>query len=400
MTIENKIKPDYKLWDLLKYFLYLGFTGFGGPIALVNYMYRDLIENRKWISEQDFKDGLALSQLSPGPMAAQLAIYLGFVHYRYLGASLVGLAFIMPSFLMVLILGIIYKEFGGATWIQAIFYGVSSAVIGIISLSIYRLIIKTLGNINIQSFKDKWLLWLVFFITLLITLGTKREDIVVFILAGVLYMIVKVPPKWIKPRYYNFVLLVIPSLTNWTLEDKKLWDIFLFFLKSGAFVFGSGLAIIPFLHSGLVVEYGWLSDAEFIDAVAVAMITPGPVVVTVGFIGYLVAGLSGACIASLATFLPCYIFTVLPAPYFKKIVKNKSIKYFVEGITVSVIGALTGAVVIMAYKTFISSTNQVDYISILITLITLVFLLKYKVKEPIVIVITAIMGFIVKTYFI
>lgn len=125
----------------------------------------------------------------------------------------------------------------------------------------------------------------------------------------------------------------------------------MFFTKAGAFVFGSGLAIVPFLHQGVVTDYGWLSEHEFLDAVAVAMITPGPVVITVGFIGYLVAGFPGACVAALATFLPCYLFTVIPAPYFHKYGKNPSIKAFVDGITSAVVGALAGAVIVIAIRT-------------------------------------------------
>jgi chromate transporter len=162
--------PQYKLWDLVKYFFYLGYAGFGGPVALVGYMHSDLVENWGWISEDDYKEGMALAQLSPGPMAAQLGIYIGFVHYGVLGATLTGLAFVLPSFLMVLILGIAYKAYGGLAWMQAIFYGVSAAVIGIIAISIYKLTVKSISKFDLQAIQKNSLLWLLYAIGLIFTL--------------------------------------------------------------------------------------------------------------------------------------------------------------------------------------------------------------------------------------
>ncbi|HEX6169022.1 MAG TPA: chromate efflux transporter, partial [Chitinophagaceae bacterium] len=162
--MEQETKPIYSLTQLTKYFLKLGTIGFGGPVALVGYMHHDLVEDRKWIPEEEYKQGLALAQLAPGPLAAQLGIYLGFVHYRVLGATLAGLAFIMPSFIMVVLLGMAYKLYGGIYWMQAVFYGVGAAVIGIIVMSCYKLTIKSIGKLDIRSLKDKYLLWLLFII--------------------------------------------------------------------------------------------------------------------------------------------------------------------------------------------------------------------------------------------
>jgi len=303
----------YSLKDLIIYFLKLGTLGFGGPVALVGYMHRDLVENKKWISEDDFKEGLALSQLAPGPLAAQLSIYLGYVHYRLLGATLVGIAFVLPSFLMVLGIGYAYILYGGLPWMQALFYGIGAAVIGIISIGSYKLTTKSIGT-------DK-LLWLICIVVAATTFITEKEIIWIILLAGVVVWLVKAPPNFLN---YSTNVIVSLALLEFfpALTESKLWQIGWFFTKAGAFVFGSGLAIVPFLYGGVVKEYHWLNEQQFLDAVAVAMITPGPVVITVGFIGYLVAGVSGACVAALATFLPCYLFTVIPAPYFKKIWKK------------------------------------------------------------------------------
>jgi chromate transporter len=387
MFMESK--PTYSLTALIKYFLRLGSTGFGGPVALVGYMHKNLVEEKKWVSEEEYKQGLALAQLAPGPLAAQLGIYLGFVHHRIIGATLAGLAFILPSFIMVVLLGMAYKLFGGLPWMQAIFYGVGAAVIGIIIISCYKLAIKSIGKFNLQSFKINWLLWLFFLAAAIITFITENENILLFLGAGFLYMFVKAPPKIAGNKLANYVVLL--QIGFWDFQYSTLQKIAIFFTKAGAFVFGSGLAIVPFLHSGVVVENHWLTEQQFVDAVAVAMITPGPVVITVGFIGYLAAGFPGACVASLATFLPCYLFTVIPAPYFHKIAGNKPVKAFVEGITAAVVGALAGAVIVIAKRTII------DVPTAAIAIVT-IFALLYikKIQEPYIILAAAIIGIIFK----
>jgi chromate transporter len=371
----------YSLKDLVVYFLKLGTWGFGGPVALVGYMHRDLVENKKWISEDDYREGLALSQLAPGPLAAQLAIYLGYVHYRILGATLAGIAFVIPSFLMVLALGFAYVTYGGISWMQAVFYGVGAAVIGIIVMSSYKLTSKSIG-------KDLWL-WGIFLVLAITTYIAEEENLFLILAAGVLIWFVRVRPKIFQTAStFSPILLEIAAPVA---SSNKLLDIAWFFTKAGAFVFGSGLAIVPFLYGGVVKEYGWLNEQQFLDAVAVAMITPGPVVITVGFIGYLVAGFPGACVAALATFLPCYLFTVIPAPYFKKYGKNPAIKAFVDGVTAAAIGAIAGAVVVIGKRTL------VDIPSIIIALIVILILFRFKkLQEPIIIAAAALVGILLK----
>jgi chromate transporter len=387
---EKNLNPGYTLKQLILYFLKLGYSGFGGPVALVGYMHRDLVEERKWIPETEYKDGLALAQLTPGPLAAQLGIYLGYVHYRILGATLCGLAFVLPSFLMVVGIGIAYKMFGGLPWMQAIFYGVGAAVVGIISVSSYKLTEKSIGRFNIISFGKHWILWLFFLVAAVVTILTQQEEVLLMVGAGLLYMFLKAPPNWFNnTSVSNSVFLF--DIGFWHFELETLGQIALFFTKAGAFVFGSGLAIVPFLHGGVVSDYHWLTEHEFIDAVAVAMITPGPVVITVGFIGYLVAGFPGAVVAALATFLPCYLFTIIPAPYFKKYAKLPGIKAFVDGITAAVIGALAGSVIVIGIRTI------KDIPTALIAVATIVILLRVKkVKEPYIILVAAIIGLVLK----
>lgn len=375
-------QPRYDLKQLVLYFLKLGTIGFGGPPALVGYMHRDLVEDRKWIKEEDYKEGMALSQLAPGPLAAQLAIYLGYVHYRVLGATLTGVAFVLPSFFMVLALGFFYVRYGGLPWMQSVFYGVGASVIGIIAIGTYKLSKKTLG-------KDV-ALWIIFSVLAVTTFWFEQEIISLILGSGLVYWFLKT--KWQNPALSISLLPFLLQTPVVMRDDEVLKQIGWFFFKAGAFVFGSGLAIVPFLYGGVVKEFGWLSEQQFLDAVAVAMITPGPVVITVGFIGYLTAGVPGATVAALATFLPCYIFTVLPAPYFKKWGKHPAVKAIIDGITAAAVGAIAGAVVILAKR------QITDLTTVLIAITTFVALMRFKnLKEPIVIILAGILGLVLKS---
>jgi chromate transporter len=380
-------QPQYSLWQLVQYFLKLGTWGFGGPIALVGYMKRDLVDERHWITDSDYKEGLSLAQLAPGPLAEQLAIYMGYVHYGILGATLTGLIFPLPAFLMVLAIGWAYKLYGGLPWMQAVFYTVGATVIGIIANSSYKLTVRTIG-------KD-WLFWAIYIVSAAVTVITESEKILLILGAGILVWWVKAPPKNLGNSNRLSGLVITPFLatlaTTPTATSGTLWNIFTFFGQAGAFVFGSGLAIVPFLYGGLVNDLQWLNAQEFLDAVAVAMITPGPIVITVGFIGFLVAGWAGAIVATLATFLPCYLFTIIPAPYFKKHGKQPGVAAFVEGVTVAAIGAITGAVIVLGRR------SLVDIPTIVVAIISLILLLTFKKKlpEPLIVLASAVVGLVI-----
>src|SRR5258707_2110870 len=385
-TAQASERVPYTLWKLVRYFLRLGTLGFGGRVALVGYMQRDLVEQRAWIAEADYKEGLALAQLSPGPLAAQLAMYLGYVRYRILGATLVGLAFIWPSFLMVVALGWLYTLYGGLSWMQAVFYGVGASVIGIIAHSAYKLTTKTIG-------RDP-LLGGFYLVTAVVTILTQTEQVLLFLAAGLLVWLVKAPPRafWKswgrgKSGVTSFSPVPLAAVFAMGVSGGTLWALFTFFTAAGAFVFGSGLAIIPFLYGGVVQGHHWLTDRQFVDAVAVAMITPGPVVITSGFIGYLVAGFAGAFVAALGTFLPCYVFVVVSPPAFSRYGKRPAIPAFVKGVTAAAVGAITGAVIILGRRTII------DIPTALIALVTLTLLWRWKkIPEPFIVLGAAVVG--------
>jgi chromate transporter len=361
-------------------------------------MHRDLVERRRWISEAEYKEGLTLAQLMPGPLAAQLAIYLGYVHYGVLGATLVGIAFVLPSFLMVVALGWAYVQFGGLGWMQAVFYGVGAAVIGIITLSAYKLTRKTIGKSG--------LLWTIYLLSAATTVVTEDENILLFLGAGLIVWAIRTPPwRGQLPAVVGAVppLLFVAEVGAEPSLHELLTQIAIFFTKAGAFVFGSGLAIVPFLYGGVVKEYSWLNDQEFLDAVAVAMITPGPVVITVGFIGYLVTGrgadfwtgLAGASVAALATFLPCYLFTILPAPYFKKHGKRPGIVAFVDGVTAAAVGAIAGACIVLGRRTVFEKGWTPEVPKVVLLLVTLGLLVRFrKVPEPVIVLGAALAGLI------
>jgi chromate transporter len=389
VTASPETKPEVAelapctLRDLIGYFLRLGTFGFGGPIALAGYMQRDLVERRRWIAKQDYVEGLALAQLSPGPLAAQLAMYLGWVKGGAWGAAVIGAAFVLPSFLMVIALALFYIRFGGLPWMQGIFYGVGAAVIAIIARSTVKLVRLTLARDG--------LLWALFVVTALVTAITESEIIWLFLASGGVAMFVRAPPRsWhgkTAAAVPPFLLSGIHGVASTSTAGQLAW----FFTKAGAFVFGSGLAIVPFLYQGVVHDFQWLDDRQFRDAVAVAMITPGPVVITAGFIGYLAAGLCGATLAAAGTFVPPYLVVAFAARYMRKASNNLSLKAFVAGVTASATGAIAGAAFILGRRALF------DVATVGIAVATLVALFKIKkIPEPVLIVTAGALGLLLR----
>jgi chromate transporter len=378
MATKVEVQPEASLAKFALYFLKLGFIGFGGPIALVGYMQKDLVDERKWISQEDYLQGLAFSQLAPGPLAAQLAMYLGFVRAGFIGATIVGAAFILPSFLMVLAIGKAYVTYGGTRLISALFYGIGAAVIAIIARSAIKLI-KT-------SVKKDKLLWVVFLVLGLSTAITEKEVVWLFLAGGLFVMIARTDfSAWRRQR--TAASLIPPGLISFGPGIlSTTGSLFFFFLKSSLFVFGSGLAIVPFLHGGVVQEHHWLTETQFLDAVAVAMITPGPVVITVAFIGYLVSGMIGASAAALGVFLPVYLFVVIVGPFYKRFSGNTQVRAFIQGVTAAATGAIAGAVVVLGRHSI------QDYWTAGIAVATFLILLKWKIPEPLIIVVSGLLG--------
>ncbi|MDB4964994.1 MAG: Chromate transport protein ChrA [Myxococcales bacterium] len=370
----------------LAYFLRLGMFGFGGPIALAGYMQRDLVETRRWITEEEYLRGLALAQLMPGPLAAQLAIYLGWVRAGVVGATLVAGAFILPSFVMVMALSAVYVHYQGLAFMQGLFYGIGAAVIAIIARSAYKLVKMTIR-------KDV-LLWIVFAVNAAVIAATEREILWLFLLSGAAALVVKAPPAFLRRSppamvlpWAGWLFTGVHGAADWPI----LWRVGLYFAEAGAFVFGSGLAIVPFLHGGVVDRFHWLDDRQFLDAVAVAMITPGPVVITVAFIGYLVAGPLGGVVAAFGVFVPSWLTVVVPAPYYQRIAGNASVKAFVDGVSAAATGAIAGAAFVLGRRAIVDLPTV---IMLAATLATLTWV--KRLPEPLVILVAGLIGLALK----
>jgi chromate transporter len=351
------------LRELIAYFLRLGTLGFGGPIALTAAMERDLVAGRGWFTSDEYRRGLTLAQLAPGPLAAQLAIYLGWARHGLRGATAVAFAFVLPSFVMVVALGAAYVRFGEMPWLGRVFYGVGAAVIAVMLRSVARLTTRTMQR--------DVLLWMLFAINAVATAVTEGESVALILGCGLALLMVRRAPRMMFAA---------------AIPDQKLWKLAVYFAEAGTFVFGSGLAIVPFLHGGVVEQHRWLTEQQFLDAVAVAMITPGPVVITVAFIGYLASGFAGAVVAAVAVFLPCYLFVVVPAPFYERVANNASLRAFIDGVTAAAIGAIAGAIVVLGRRAIVDRT------SLTIGIAALLLLSWKRMPEPAVIAAAAVAG--------
>jgi chromate transporter len=351
---------------VLRYFVRLGTVGFGGPIATVGYMQRDLVEHRGWIDRRDFLDGVALGQTMPGPLAAQVAMWVGYLRKGATGALAVALAFIAPSFLLVVAVGALYSRYSGLPVVASLFYGIAPAVMAIITIAAVKLV-------KLTDRRD-WRLWAISATVFGLTAATGSEPILVILGAGLLMITLDARPRLRCPRRRSTpvnpeqdptgdqpprrsagVPFAVPvGALGAIAGGSTLVALGLFFLKTGTVVFGSGLAIVPFLRDGVVAQHHWLTEGQFLDAVAMGLITPGPVAITAGFIGYLVAGLSGAVVATVAIFTPIYLGVVVPGRWFLRHRDNPQIKAFVSGATAAAAGALSGPI---AWNAILRATN-------------------------------------------
>src|SRR5258708_17635486 len=272
-----------RIRELVPYFLRLGVLGFGGPVALVGQMERELVGERGWLSQEQMREAIDLCQSLPGPRAIQVGIYISYLRGGFWGAWAGGWAFIFPNFVIVAALGALYVFLGDLQPVTAIFYGVSPAVIALILHSCYRL--AKLGM-------EDPVQWAIAAVCLVVTVILKAEVALLFIGAGIIGILYygnlfrRQPPIMLQVSAAP-VLAQLVQVTSTSTLGKLL----LFFLKAGSLTFGSGLVIVPFLEQGLVQQYGWLDQRQFLIAVAVGMISPGPVVITATFVGYLVCRL-------------------------------------------------------------------------------------------------------------
>jgi len=337
---------------LIAYFLKLGTLGFGGPVALANYIRRDLVEERAWLTEQQYEDGLALSAACPGPLAYQLGVYCGYVLRGIPGALAVAVAFALPPFVIVVLVAMLYRHFASAWWLRALFHGIAPAVVALIVKASWNLGKKTIGT-DLRA-------WSFFLAACAVTIALQRELAWMFIAAGLLGIVV-------------FGKVRTPALAISV-------DLFFFFFKTGLLVFGSGLVIVPFLKTQVVDQYHWLGNAEFLDAVGIGMISPGPVVITATFVGYLLSGFTGAAAATLGMFLPPVLFVILATPLLLRYRDSARLRGFIRGVSTAVVGVLAGTTWLIA------RTAIVDLAGLVIAVVALAVVTTTKrVPDPLVI---------------
>jgi chromate transporter len=362
--------------ELVRYFLRLGLLGFGGPVALVGQMERELVTERTWLTKEQMREAIAVCQSLPGPLAIQVGIYVSYIRGGLWGAWAGGWAFILPNFLIVAALGALYVHFGGLQPVTAIFYGVSPAVIALILHSCYRL--AKLGM-------EDWLQWMLATVCFAVTIALQAEVALLFIGAGIIGILYY--GRFCQRTSSAKPLLVAAPLAP-VASASTLTKLLLFFLKAGALTFGSGLVIVPFLQQGVVQQYGWLNERDFLVAVAVGMISPGPVVITATFVGYLVAGFAGSLAATIGIFLPSFILVLVAAPIVARHRANRSVQGFVKGAYAAAIGTILGACVLLG-RIAIG-----DWLTVLIGLAALGALFRWKVSNPLLMAVTALVGLI------
>jgi len=368
-----------RLAEVTIYFLRLGLLGFGGPVALVGQMERELVAERGWLTKDEMRESIAICQSLPGPLAIQVGIYISYLRAGFWGAWAGGWAFIFPNFVIVAALGALYVYFGDLKPVTGIFYGVSPAVIALILHSCYRL--AKLGM-------EDWVQWAIAAVCFVVTIVLQAEVALLFIGAGaigILYYgsLFRRPPVTLS-------VVAVPALAPLApvASGSTLTKLGLFFLKAGSLTFGSGLVIVPFLEQGLVQQYGWLDERQFLIAVAVGMISPGPVVITATFVGYLVAGFWGSLVSTVGIFLPSFILVLVAAPLLAKYRLNPNVQGFVKGAYAAAIGTILGACVLLG-RIAIG-----DWLTVLIGAASLAVLFRWKVNNPLLIAVTAVIGLI------
>jgi chromate transporter len=379
---DEAVPERVKISEIARYFLRLGTLGFGGPAALCGQMERELVQEKHWLTRSEMREAIAVSQSLPGPLAIQVGIFASFMRGGFWGAWAGGWSFILPNFLIVAALGALYVHFGGLSWMTAVFYGVSPAVIAMIVHSCWRL--TKLGM-------EDWMQWAIAATAFAVTVLLKAEVAVLFIVAGLVGVLYYGslfrggrPPAAAAGIALPVGVAAAPHAASASVIGKLV----LFFLKAGSLTFGSGLVIVPFLEKGLVQQTGWLTPRDFLIAVAVGMMSPGPVVITATFVGFLVAGFWGSLASTIAIFLPSFLLVLIVAPLLQRHRGNKNVQGFVKGTYGAAIGTILGASVLLA-RTVIG-----DVLTASIAIVALLLLFRFKISNPVLIAGAAVIGLI------
>jgi len=379
MPTSQSPRPPGRIGELVAYFLRLGLLGFGGPVALVGQMERELVSDKNWLTKDEMREAIAICQSLPGPLAIQVGIYISYMRAGFWGAWAGGWSFILPNFIIVAGLGTLYVHLGDLKPVTAIFYGVSPAVIALILHSCWRL--AKLGM-------EDWLQWAIAAVCFVVTIALQAEVAFLFLGAGLIGMFWYGTIGRRPPALSVFAVPVLAQQLAPVASASTLGKLALFFVTAGALTFGSGLVIVPFLEQGLVREYNWLDERQFLIAVAIGMISPGPVVITATFVGYLVAGFWGSLVSTVGIFFPSFLFILIAAPLLQRHRGNANVQGFVKGAYGAAIGTILGACVLLG-KIAIG-----DVLTAAIGLVSLAVLFRWKVSNPLLIAAAGVVGLI------
>lgn len=381
--------------DLFRYFFRLAWVGFGGPLAHISMMEHDVVEKKKWMSQEEFTGILGMTNMLPGPNSTELAIHIGHAMGGRIGGIISGIAFTLPGFFIMLALSYLYFELGGIPSVSGIFYGVNPVVIVIIAITAIRL-----GRGSAKDYKSIGIAAAVFAAILL----TEVNEAIVLLAAGAVGLLLypprksgsgsnpssSLPPSGFRPPPSNmtpvFIALPIFALVYSLSAIPVELQLFLEFLKAGALLFGSGLVIVPLIGADVVESFGWMSYSQFFDGVTLGQVTPGPVVKTAAFVGYSVGGVLGAGIATLGVFLPPFAIVTILAPVFKKVKSNAWLQSFLKGVRPGAVGA------ILAVAVTLGQTALIDVWTIVIAAAALIALTKFKLSIPLTVVVAAVVG--------
>jgi chromate transporter len=350
-----------RLTEVAALFLKLGFIAFGGPAAHIALMRQDVVDRRKWLSEQEFLDLLGASNLIPGPTSTELAIYLGYSRAGPLGLVLAGVLFIAPAMLMVLAFAWAYVQFGTTPQAEALLYGIKPVILAVIAQAIYGL-----GRTAIKN----WLLGLVVVLSIGLYLVGVNPLVPLFVLSIAFALIVN---RARIPRVALFIPLGQAAATG--AQAFSLATLFFTFLKIGATLYGSGYVLLAFLHDDFVTRLGWLTDQQLLDAVAVGQFTPGPVFTTATFIGYVLGGVPGALVATVAIFLPSFVFVAIVFPFVGRLRASPWTAAFLDGVNAAAVGLMTGVALQLAVA------SLVDWLTVALAVGATILLIRFRVNS-------------------
>jgi chromate transporter len=359
-TLHPNEERAARLQEVASLFLKLGFIAFGGPAAHIALMRREVVERRKWLSDQAFLDLLGASNLIPGPTSTELAIYLGYTRAGAPGLLLAGLLFILPAMLMVLAFAWAYVQFGGTPQASALLYGIKPVIVAVIVQAIYGLLRTAVRN---------WMLAMVVVLTVALYFAGLNPLVLLFGLAIAVVLIEN------RGRLSFVVLPVVASLAPATPVSFSYVTLFLTFLKIGATLYGSGYVLLAFLHDDFVNGLGWLTDQQLLDAVAVGQVTPGPVFTTATFIGYVVGGLPGAVLATVAVFLPSFFFVAIVYPLVPRLRASPWASAFLDGANAAAVGLMAA----VAWQ--LGTTSITDLFTVALALASAFLLIRFKVNS-------------------